>query len=196
MLRFKLFDNKGYKKDRLGNNILNLANNTIVFSGDIRIKDIVVVTNEFEMRIDKVSSVIYGTDEKCDVLLKYNGISNPFSLESGTVLFCPELTNVKYKDRTKTKTSSIANQYVDKLSQKDLKRLESIAQKTKNKNRVDQPLPPNLSQEGDQEIKIVDGLIIFGDDVSKNVNKCKTPKTRAEYVSNLIKNRLRKNNLE
>ena len=86
---------------------------------------------------------------------------------------------------------SVKNQYKDKLSKKDLKRLQSIAQKTKDKNKVESPLPPNLAQTGDQEITIKDGLIIFGADVSKNINNCKEPKSRAEYLSNLIKNKLK-----
>lgn len=193
MLRFKLFDNKGFKKNRYEQEILNLGRNTIIFNGIIRIKDVVIVTSEFEMRPDLIASVIYGTDEKTDIILKYNGISNPFSLEQGQVLFCPELENVTYKDTRNVRTKSVKNQYTDKLSAKDVKRLQAIAQKTKNKNQVAQPLPPNLAQEDDKEIKIKNGLIIFGDDVSKNINKCKTTKSRAEYVSNLIKNKLKNN---
>lgn len=86
MLKFKLFDNKG-TKNKNGIEILNLGQNTIIFNGDIRIKEIVVVTQEFEMRPQMIASIVYGTDEKTDVLLKYNGISNPFTIEAGQIYF-------------------------------------------------------------------------------------------------------------
>lgn len=53
---------------------------------------LVHVTKEYIARPDLVSFVIYGSDEYADVICKLNGISNPFELNEGDILICPDLT--------------------------------------------------------------------------------------------------------
>lgn len=49
------------------------------------------VTDVAEMRIDVLSEYFYKTPNYGEFILKFNGISNPFSIEVGDILFIPEL---------------------------------------------------------------------------------------------------------
>lgn len=49
------------------------------------------VTDVAEMRIDILSEYFYKNTNYGDFILKFNGISNPFSIEVGDILFIPEL---------------------------------------------------------------------------------------------------------
>lgn len=49
------------------------------------------VTKEYVARPDLVSYVLYHTDEYADIICKINGISNPFELNEGMILFCPDV---------------------------------------------------------------------------------------------------------
>jgi hypothetical protein len=42
------------------------------------------------MRPDKVAFAEYGKDEYTEYILKYSGVSNPFSIDYDDVLFIPE----------------------------------------------------------------------------------------------------------
>jgi len=42
------------------------------------------------MRADKVAFAEYGTDEYTEYILKYSGVSNPFSIAEDDVLFIPD----------------------------------------------------------------------------------------------------------
>ena len=52
------------------------------------------VPESMKMRIDLVSLAAYGTDEYADILLKYNGISNPFTLNTDDILLVPTLDTI------------------------------------------------------------------------------------------------------
>ena len=47
------------------------------------------VTEDYIGRIDLISREIYGNESYADYILKYNGISNPFTIGEGDVLFLP-----------------------------------------------------------------------------------------------------------
>lgn len=49
------------------------------------------VTDIAEMRIDILSEYFYKNVNYGEFILKFNGISNPFSIEVGDILFIPEL---------------------------------------------------------------------------------------------------------
>lgn len=53
---------------------------------------LVEVTKEYVARPDLVAFVVYGSDEYADIICKINGISNPFELNEGELLYCPDLS--------------------------------------------------------------------------------------------------------
>jgi hypothetical protein len=56
---------------------------------------VVEVTKDYIARPDLISLAVYGTDKYADIICKINGISNPFELNTGMILFIPDLTNIQ-----------------------------------------------------------------------------------------------------
>ena len=50
---------------------------------------------EYEMRIDLISQSVYNNTLHSEYILKYNGISNPFTISNGDVILIPNLDAVK-----------------------------------------------------------------------------------------------------
>jgi hypothetical protein len=77
-----------------------------------------------EMRVDKLSLGVYGVDDYAELILKYNGISNPFSIEADDIVWMPTLDSItKYVKTTAMSPANITSQaakiqayhkYVDK----------------------------------------------------------------------------------
>ena len=127
------------------------------------------VTEDQVGRIDLISLQYYRSEDYCDYILKWNGISNPFSLKFGDVINIPNhreaLKIVKeFKVLNSTNEPSIRDQFIDtkRLPVKDAKRIEYLQRKAAQKpNGAKQILPPNILKEGDTNIKIGNGQIII-----------------------------------
>lgn len=143
--------------------------------------DAFYVGEEMIMRIDLISKAAYGNDEEFDIILKYNGISNPFSIEENQLIFIPDLSfmyNSLVNPQSENISSSIQKQYIDpsKESKIDSKKVEyDLMVKRLNKTSPSGTkispygLPPNISNPGDKEGKITaNGNVIFGGDVTKS----------------------------
>jgi hypothetical protein len=52
------------------------------------------VSKELEMRPDKISKSLYGSDEYAEIVMKHSLIDNPFAIEEGDILIAPSLTTV------------------------------------------------------------------------------------------------------
>lgn len=88
-------DKKEEVTDWRGNRIVDLTKG--IFSrgsGKIQDYDVVTMSDTFHMRPDLVSQVMYGTDEYAEFILKFAGISNPFTLDDDDVLLIPNITQV------------------------------------------------------------------------------------------------------
>ena len=127
------------------------------------------VTEDQVGRIDLISLRYYRNADYCDYILKWNGISNPFSIKLGDVLNIPNhreaLQIVKeIKILNTSNEPSIRDQFVDtkRLPVKDAKRIEYLQRKaTQKPNGAKQILPPNILKEGDTNIKIGNGKIVI-----------------------------------
>lgn len=125
------------------------------------------VTEDQVGRVDLISLLYYRSANYCDYILKWNGISNPFSLKFGDVIEIPNhreaLRVIKeIKVLNSTNEPSIRDQFVDtkRLPVKDAKRIEYLQRKAAQKpNGAKQILPPNILKEGDTNIKIGNGQI-------------------------------------
>jgi hypothetical protein len=68
---------------------------------------------------------------------------------------------------------------------KDRKRLEAL------KDRVKEIVPPNVNTEGNRNVKVKDGRVIFGEDVTQvNKDNCPVPISRARLIQQLTKSSL------
>ena len=52
------------------------------------------VSKELEMRPDKISKSLYGSDEYAEIVMKHSIIDNPFAIEEGDILIAPSMTSV------------------------------------------------------------------------------------------------------
>lgn len=167
------------------------------------------VPESMKMRIDLISLAAYGTDEYADIIMKYNGISNPFSIDADDILFIPTLDTVendlirpvlqsnaavnirnyhKYIDKNKapvTIGSEINNKYIDKNkapigSEIDNKYNDTLAK--------DEYFEANISKPGETSITLRNGRIYFG----KNCNtECAVDGiTASDFLISKIENEL------
>ena len=140
-----------------------------------------------EMRPDIISAQYYGTGNYVDILCKYNNISNPFSLERGQVLKIPKYPDSYYvtTDDIIDKGSIKASPNLIPVSSRDTSRLNYL------KSLGTSLTQPNLNLPNDKNIKVANGKILFGADVTK-VSKadCPTPISRSNVLKNLIESKI------
>ena len=122
------------------------------------------IVDSFEAgRIDLISLNAYGDAEKADLILKFNGISDPFSIAEGESIKIPRV-NFPFRtlDRIEEKEeNSVKQQFVDtkRLSKKDQKRVEALKKKYDKEN----ILPPNVIPLGKKAFKFSNnGAVTFG----------------------------------
>ena len=83
-------DKKKEVTDSRGNRIIDLTKSIFARkSGTIKDYKIVRMSDVYEMRPDLVSQAMYETDEFTEFILKFAGISNPFTLSEDDVLLIP-----------------------------------------------------------------------------------------------------------
>ena len=185
----------GKKKiiEKLGNQMTDLISSTFKFPSRARESAGAILVNEFEqMRPDLIANRIYGTTALWDVLLKYNGVSNPFSVNTGDILLGPSsaflestyVNPVNILDRNQ-KAEGTFSPILDPLGKKDKDRLDNL------KKKAGVILPPNVNKPGDKNVKIKDGRVIFGEDVTGiNKKNCPVPISRTRLQAALLKDKL------
>ena len=154
------------------------------------------VVNEYEnMRPDLIANRLYGDPSKWDALLKYNGVSNPFSVQQGDLLYAIPFASINSLYIAPT----VINERGEKVegnakaivSNKDKRRVESLANKKGASVGKGGKLPPNLAKEGDKSVKVKGGKLIFGEDVTTvNKDNCPVPISRARLQTALLKDKL------
>ena len=105
------------------------------------------VTDREEGRPDLISLKYYGIQSLTDVILKFNGVSNPFSLQEGDMLEIP-VNQDRFKAFIKPSRSTGATQKEKflkqrRLTEKDKKRFEFLQ-----KVAQVEALPPNMLKTG------------------------------------------------
>lgn len=78
-----------YQSKLLGEEVYNFLCQTFEIPKEFDY-DIIEITRDYIARPDLVSLTLYGTEMYADILCKLNGISNPFELNEGDKLLCPE----------------------------------------------------------------------------------------------------------
>ncbi len=182
-----------------GESIVDLTASTFSFGRSVSIIGSGIVSSDLEMRPDLVAQIYYGDDSKLDYILKFNGISNPFSLEAGTVLLIGDMKDMQQNfikgdnNDPEKKVIDIRKKFFDenRLSKKDVKRLELIKKKSDAEGNNASLLPPNFAEEGSKEIKVKDGIVIFGGDVVSNADSCKDAvHSRARVKEKLLQKKI------
>lgn len=131
--------------------------------GDVSLKTTHTVVADEVGRPDLIADRHYGDHRMVDIILKYNNISDPFSIDEGEVLRIPKPTIAYYRlDRPKfaESTNAIKNQFTDtkRLNKKDQARVDAL----KKKYGKDELLPPNVVPTGKKTYEFDAGLIRMG----------------------------------
>jgi hypothetical protein len=135
------------------------------------LKSIAIVSDETEMRPDLVALSYMNEASHLGTLLKINNISNPLSLLRGEVLLVPSdkmkktlFDSGQAINNQKQKAKSFRKELQEKISQVSQERLEYLNSKNIS-NLTETPLPPNMLKEGEQQILVEGGRLIFGPDI-------------------------------
>ena len=169
-------DKKKFVTDNNGNQLVDLA--ASIFSksaAGLNTYQTVKLTSHYQMRPDKVAFAEYGTDEYTEYILKYSGVSNPFSIDEDDVLFIPDpgQAEAQMQDVEDEKTE-IANQvqtyykFTNTDFKSNSKSYDNLANKVIPKGTPRQTANagftvPYISDEG-TAITIKNGRMYFGTD--------------------------------
>lgn len=149
-------------------------------------------SEKYAMRPDLISFAMYGTEDYAEFILKFSGISNPFTLCEDDVLKIPNDQEVQgmmfvnhtdevvdYTDmETKIRNSfkyydPTLNMYTkDGQSYRDLKNMKipsGIIDAGKIQNTTGNIMVPYISEDGRTSITIRNGYIYFGEDSGLNI---------------------------
>jgi len=124
-----------------------------------------------EMRVDLLAEQVYGKTSKADIILKYNKISNPFSIEQGDFILAidSEFARKKFKkeNRVEELNKKIRQQFIDPT-----KKPETNETLSRFRNR-DLSVPPNITKTNTKSVDIKEGKITVGGNVSGITTKTK-----------------------
>jgi len=144
-MEFKVFKNKSQGTDKTK---LNLAQPTMLFRSLNPANFFIVakhrVTEDDIVRPDRIATKYFGTTDGLDLILKFNGISDPFSINPGEELWILMNDSPYYKldSPQMYEDNPIKNQFLQtkRLSKTDQRRVEALKQKYNKENL----LPPNV----------------------------------------------------
>lgn len=144
-MEFRIFKNKKISKSE---DKLYLAQPTMLFSSldpsDYLMLAQHTVKDDDIVRPDRISMEHYGTVTDLDIILKFNGISDPFSMIPGETLWIPvdTIPYFKLESPEMYEDNPIKNQFIQtkRLSKTDQRRVEALKKKY-NKEAL---LPPNV----------------------------------------------------
>lgn len=153
------------------------------------------LTERYNMRPDLISYDYYGSDEYTDLILKYNGISNPFMVCAGMVFQLPyshdikkgvidrPISSMEFKDAKITDESSDKVRKAYKyVSPKNVQEIRSTDRINKGFNDLEIPssegtnkLPPNISKEGESPIISRNGRMYLEGNIDENCCRDNSP---------------------
>lgn len=196
MILRKTIDNKRVFTKPNGDRIKDLTQQNFNPGASVNIIDYLIVSDEFAMRPDLISKFLYKDVNTVDIVLKQNGISNPFSINEGDILYVQERNDVDRNFINVNKLQAredVRNQYIDPSKAPEVDdNLKKFAERNKPRQapkKEGPPLPPNFSAPGDQEIRLRGGKVIFGEDVAGNKNVTNgEPLSKSEFLRKFGRN--------
>jgi hypothetical protein len=164
-MRYKSIDNK--QIDETGEKLI-FTEPSLLFTDSVKTIAVHEVTIHEVCRIDMISKLYYNDINFSELILKYNNISNPFSINEGDVLNIPDhkasmLSWQAINPKSINKTS-IRDQFIStkRLTVKDANRSDYLQRKAAQRvNGSKQILPPNILKEDDKNIDINGDAIII-----------------------------------
>ena len=182
-------DNKETIVDNNGNTIVNFVSS--IFGKKVvamNAYNSVRLTEFFQMRPDKVSFNEYGTTDNAEFILKYSGISNPFSLDKDDILIIPEEEQAKAQmvdiEEKETNHNQVRNYYkfTNKDYQSNSKSYDDLENKeiksgVKDPTELYDYIVPYISEDGKAAVTIRNGRMYFGEDAGQSAGENQTNQT-------------------
>jgi len=147
---------------------------------------------EYAMRPDLISQAVYNNTIHAEYILKYNGISNAFTIAPGDVILIPDLNSAK--DNVKKEgTGADSPENRIRLS---YKYLDPTKAPSKDKNAIafedrnlkEGALPPNIAEEGAKQIVHRNGRVYFGEGIGESA--ClKNGMSSSEFLTTIIRSK-------
>jgi hypothetical protein len=143
---------------------------------NMEIDTLYIVTEYYQMRPDIIASMKYGDAGKMGSLLKFNNISNPFAINTGTFLLVPALKSIEdtfnlkklINQESGTSNTNTNPNEVFKKNQEQKKFKVSEGRKNfldaKVKNQPSLIISPNITQPNAKSIEKKNGYLIFAPD--------------------------------
>ena len=149
------------------------------------------VTKEMQMRPDLLSIASFGEDTYAEMIVKYSEICNPFAIEEDDVIAVPSLNSIynevkdvilsnntedegtynlvknyhKYIDKSKV-PSNMGSQTSPVQGNKNAAQNKNISGTGENSSVGNSPVEPNMANNGNSGISVINGRIYFGPNVS------------------------------
>ena len=147
------------------------------FNINVKIKRFYSVPEDAQMRPDLICLQAYGDLIRIGSLMKINGVSNPFAVDTGTTFAIPDADGIEAAFSQKKMTLASGNTtdnpntaFRKSQENKAFKTSDSrkafLEQQSKAKNPIAQPLPPNLLQQGEVQTLKTPNVISLGPSVS------------------------------
>lgn len=144
-MEFKIFKNKNLSKDK---DKLYLAQPTMLFKSLDPSEYYMIakhtVKDDDIVRPDRIAVEHYGSTDGLDIILKFNGVQDPFSINIGDTLWIPidSIPYFRLESPQMYEENPIKNQFIQtkRLSKTDQRRLAALKKKY-NKETL---LPPNV----------------------------------------------------
>ena len=154
------------------------------------------VPKEYVMRPDLISKSVYNNSLYAEVILKFNGISNPFTINEGDIILIPDLDAAKGKmkelgtSESQNNAAKIRNsyKYIDPLKMPTKGDREALDQFTTRQivDTKEGSLPPNFAEEGTSQLTYRNGRVYFGEGAETCL---KSGISTSEFLTNVIKNK-------
>jgi len=188
-------DNKPIFKRPDGIELKDLTQSIFSYDKKKYIKyDVYRVPREYRMRPDLIAKAVYNNTDYTEIILKFNGISNPFSMDEGDIILIPDLDSaistlkdtVEGTSYDKDAELRKSYKYIDplKIPKKSDNLSKFINRQIVNTN--DGALPPNIAEEGVSQITYRDGRVYFGEGVETCL---KNGISAGEFLTSVIKNK-------
>lgn len=180
-------DEKKQITDYKGNQIVDLCKNVFSKGAQIRDYKIVRMSDMFHMRPDLVSQAMYNDDQFAEFILKFSGISNPFTLDDDDVLMIPNeeqavgMMAANNENEAGNDSDGVIAQIQNfyKFVNQEYKSDKTSYDNLKNKDIPSGVLSPEttsgsymvpyISEDGRTAVTIRNGRMYFGEDTGLNI---------------------------
>lgn len=163
------------------------------------------VTSEMVMRPDLMSISAFGEDKYTEMIMKYSEIENPFAIDKDDLIAVPSLNSIynEVKDTSLSNPETGAggaggagstgragydlvknyHKYIDKSK---LPEYNGTREPEETGTKVVSQVEPNLANDGNSGISIINGRLYFGPNVSVNSSDIEDIDGDNAAVSNLV----------